>query len=135
MNAYNGREPGRHGPVPPQSDPHEEPAPLDEIEASFDHERARIRELSGNCAYIADWLPTVFAELRRRRVSEEHLARVDRMEYTVTDGPGQAPGPDAELVTAAQAEAVMANAASRRSVWARPVYTPGWVRVSGEPPS
>lgn len=118
----------------PREEPEEEmPVNLDEIEESYSHERDKIRDLSGNCAYIADALPYLIAELRQARADAKQRAENVRYEHAVTDGPP--PAHNFELVTSEQAGLILANNKAK-AVWQRAVrvHAEQWCQLSNEPP-
>ncbi|WP_327587021.1 hypothetical protein OHA25_08420 [Nonomuraea sp. NBC_00507] len=118
---------------PPQEEPDEEPPlSLEEIQAAYDECGGKIWELGPSARTVAVGLLQLITEARAARAELERMRAGTRHEYTVTDG--APPADDAELVTAEQADAVLANTATAQTVWIRGVHAEPWQQLSKEPP-
>lgn len=124
---------------PPPEEPGEEPpVDLDAVEEAFGHLEEELRELAGTCehgALVAAEIPRIITELREARERQERHAPEAWMQYTVTADARTAPGANPEIITAEQADQVLANTSTPRVVWARRVApTEQWLTLSAEPP-
>ena len=117
----------------PREEPEEEPpVDLDAVEAAAEPLYPWLQGMCEQGAVLTRELPLLIAELRQHRELAERRTRWQQ--FTVTADEQTPPGPDPELVSGQEADAVLANTASPRAVWGRGCYGDPWYQLSSEPP-